>query len=238
MGLFDTVASYGANFNNDTYELHLNFGNGYANKVVHLVALDEFRMNFSLTNIKSAVRLSSRNGKGQMGYELRIPGAHSDVGGGYLSWTEKRDLTPDQQGSRYQEFIYRKGWYVASQNQGMGLHVRKINPQFHKVALGIMLDKIRAYAKINIPQSIAQVSGKDDVSTTIRNIQGILRQWAKDESHTIWDLDGNSDQNWAKWVRNTTLHLSSSYDGASDTIAYRPATEWVGNSIKRTEHDG
>lgn len=75
VGLFDTVASYGKdlNFSNDTEQLHLNFDSGYANKVVHLVALDEYRANFPLTNINSALGLSARNGKGKMGYELRIP---------------------------------------------------------------------------------------------------------------------------------------------------------------------
>lgn len=242
VGLFDTVASYGKdlNFSNDTEQLHLNFDSGYANKVVHLVALDEYRANFPLTNINSALGLSARNGKGKMGYELRIPGAHSDVGGGYLSWTEQRNLVScaQAQGVKFTQFVYSKGWYTEAQHQGRGWFARRINPQFHKVALGIMLDKIRKYAQLNISQSIAAVNGSDTVSQTIKNIQGIVRQWAQDESHTIWDLDGNPDQDWAKWVRNTALHLSINYNDSEETIAYHASGIWHGNQLKRQEHKG
>jgi hypothetical protein len=68
-----------------------------------------------------------------------------------------------------------------------------------------MLDKARHYAYLNVPEGIAQINGADAVSQTIRNIQGILRKWAKDESHTIWDLDVNSYQAWARWVRHGGL---------------------------------
>lgn len=240
VGLFDTVASYGANFYNDTGDLHLNFEAGYANKVVHLVALDEYRANFSLTNINSALRLNSRDGKGRMGYELRIPGAHSDVGGGYLSPNEQRDLGDiNNYSASHRSFIFSKGWYSPSQQIGSSVvYRRSVNVQFHKVALAIMLDKARHYARLNIPEGIVQVSGADDVSQTIRNIQGILRQWAKDESHTIWDLDGNQNQQWARWVRNTMIHYSVNQDTAEDIAAYRMTTNREKNLPKRGENNG
>ena len=240
VGLFDTVASYGTWFYNDTSDLHLNFEAGYASKVVHLVALDEYRANFSLTNINSALSLPSRNGKGKMGYELRIPGAHSDVGGGYLSSTEQRDLGDiDNYGASHRDFIFNKGWYTQSQRVGSSVVYRRaINVQFHKVALAIMLDKARLYAHLNVPEGIVQINGADAVSQTIRNIQGILRKWAKDESHTIWDLDGNSDQAWARWVRNTAIHYSVNQDTGTDMAAYRMTINREKNQPKREEHDG
>ena len=237
VGLFDTVASYGKdiNFGDDTEQLHLNFSSGYANKVVHLVALDEYRANFSLTNINSALNLNARNGKGKMGYELRIPGAHSDVGGGYLSTSEQRPLVFGD--SNYmRDFVYYKGWYTANQHIGGGRHSRTVNKQLHKVALAIMIDKTNKYAHVEIPSAIAVVDGSDAVSNTIRNIQGILRKWAQDESHTLWDLDGNPDQGWAKWVRNTTVHFSVNHD---EFVAYRMSTERDKKGLpKREEHDG
>ena len=101
-----------------------------------------------------------------------------------------------------------------------------------------MLDKTRKYAQLNISQSIAAVNGSDTVSQTIKNIQGIVRQWAQDESHTIWDLDGNPDQDWARWVRNTALHLSINYNDSEETIAYHASSIWHGNQLKRQEHKG
>lgn len=72
-GLFDTVASYGLPISHPKNPEHLNLNAvSEAKAVVHLVAKDEYRKNFSLTNIKS---------KGSK--EIFLPGAHSDIGGGY-----------------------------------------------------------------------------------------------------------------------------------------------------------
>lgn len=73
IGLFDTVSSHGVNFKNDVEKLHLR-SISEAEAVVQLSAADEYRKNFSLTNIKSA---------GAKGTEYFMPGAHSDVGGSY-----------------------------------------------------------------------------------------------------------------------------------------------------------
>lgn len=76
MGLFDTVSSYGAFFNNDVKALQLKIPNGKypkVDKVVHLVAADEYRKLFALTDITSART---------RGTEIILPGAHGDVGGG------------------------------------------------------------------------------------------------------------------------------------------------------------
>jgi hypothetical protein len=64
-------------FQNDVPELHLTFDSDpRVMKVVQLAAADEYRLNFSLTTIGSALRLNK-------GFELTLPSAHSDIGGGY-----------------------------------------------------------------------------------------------------------------------------------------------------------
>jgi len=77
IGLFDTVAAIanpwlldftGANSRNPGLDLKL--PEGCASKVVHLVARDEYRENFALNSL------------GEI--DLVLPGAHSDLGGGYL----------------------------------------------------------------------------------------------------------------------------------------------------------
>jgi hypothetical protein len=75
VGLYDTVASLGlpSDHGGNTEELHLR-AISRAKMVVQLAAADEHRKNFRLTNIKSA------GGKGRQYF---LPGAHSDVGGGY-----------------------------------------------------------------------------------------------------------------------------------------------------------
>ncbi len=71
VGLFDTVASWGMDHDNDTSQLNLD-AIVNARHVVQLAAAEEHRKNFPSTSIAS---------KGSR--EIFCPGVHSDVGGGY-----------------------------------------------------------------------------------------------------------------------------------------------------------
>lgn len=88
-GLFDTVSSFhpnfsiSPNFSNDVSELHLT-AVSLAEEAVHLVAADEHRVNFSLTNIKSC---------GNKGKEIFLPGVHSDIGGSYRDPSHETELS-------------------------------------------------------------------------------------------------------------------------------------------------
>ena len=85
IGLFDTVAAIanpwlldftGANSRN--HGLDLKLPDGCANKVVHLVARDEYRENFALNSLGDI--------------DLALPGVHSDLGGGYLPRAKEKLL--------------------------------------------------------------------------------------------------------------------------------------------------
>jgi hypothetical protein len=85
VGLYDTVSSYGINFNDDTTdeedvsEINLrSIGHPSVKHVVQFAAGHEWRKNFSLTNINSA---------GEKGLEFTLPGCHCDIGGAYESET-------------------------------------------------------------------------------------------------------------------------------------------------------
>ncbi|MFV0409255.1 MAG: T6SS phospholipase effector Tle1-like catalytic domain-containing protein [Paracoccus sp. (in: a-proteobacteria)] len=73
LGIFDTVAAIGdpADDDNDPVNVHLNTAQ-VTGQIYHLTAGDEYRRNFRL----------NRNVPGG-GSTLQLPGAHSDVGGGY-----------------------------------------------------------------------------------------------------------------------------------------------------------
>ncbi|KLT67168.1 DUF2235 domain-containing protein [Pedobacter sp. BMA] len=111
LGVFDTVSSYSKyisptpNFN-DVEELHLN-AIGRAQAVVHFIAEDEHRQNFSLTRVNT-------------GKEKSFPGVHSDVGGSYdtgkevkeeleTSWTSKFNLDP------FKKNLIDQAWYKESE---------------------------------------------------------------------------------------------------------------------------
>lgn len=77
LGIFDTVAAIGTAVNGlnphsaDTGDVNLVLRPGVADKVFHITAQHECRFNFPLNSVKPAWP------------ELALPGAHSDIGGGY-----------------------------------------------------------------------------------------------------------------------------------------------------------
>lgn len=91
IGLFDTVASVGglANLGNVrssiTPWLNLHLPRKHFVDVIHLVARDEVRANFPLCTVKPDHT------------EITLPGAHSDIGGGYLSEAEECVLVSPMQ---------------------------------------------------------------------------------------------------------------------------------------------
>ncbi|WP_455812626.1 phospholipase effector Tle1 domain-containing protein [Pseudomonas graminis] len=77
LGIFDTVAGIGTPVNGfnphsaDTGEVNIVLRPGVAENVFHITAQHECRFNFALNSVKPAWP------------ELLLPGAHSDIGGGY-----------------------------------------------------------------------------------------------------------------------------------------------------------
>lgn len=146
VGLYDTVSSFGGNFNDDEKDLMLNFAQFNSQvvkpKVFQIVALDEYRENFSITHIKSA-----RDGK--FGIEVGINGAHSDIGGGYHAQEfEEYDTEVNQQILR--NWLIEKGFYKKfeeryiyvgkdSRRQLSHYHARRtVYRGIHKIGLKMM----------------------------------------------------------------------------------------------------
>ena len=81
VGIYDTVPHHGLVQGNDDKDLGLN-NLGQAEYIVHMIAADEHRANFSLVDISSVPKVSPESGK-KGGLELSFPGVHCDVGGAY-----------------------------------------------------------------------------------------------------------------------------------------------------------
>lgn len=83
LGIFDTVAAIGlaSNDDNDPVNVHLKTAQ-VTGQIYHLVASEEYRVNFRL----------NRNWAGGGDY-LYVPGAHSDVGGGYRDPGQASELS-------------------------------------------------------------------------------------------------------------------------------------------------
>ena len=101
VGVFDTVSSRGLGLvvGNDVAALGLALG-GVPKHVVHLTAGNEYRQNFSLTDVTSSLHAG-------VGYELTLPGVHSDIGGSYAAVEdEPRQLRPQDVPE-----LLAQGWY-------------------------------------------------------------------------------------------------------------------------------
>lgn len=102
VGLFDTVAAIGtprdggdtSDADNADVNVHLN--NGSAQAICHFVAANEYRKNFASNSIRTASGALPSGG-----VEIVLPGAHSDVGGGYRAHGET--VVPVQPASGYFE---------------------------------------------------------------------------------------------------------------------------------------
>ena len=74
VGIFDTVAAVGRGTNDDNGDVNVHVSAAQANRIWHLTAKNEYRENFRLNeNLPGG------------GSTRSLPGAHSDVGGGYRS---------------------------------------------------------------------------------------------------------------------------------------------------------
>lgn len=117
VGLYDTVASYGINhkgtsvfgfsiIDDDSKQLGLNAVRN-ASFVLQLASSDEYRDNFSLTNIDSA---------GIRGLQLTLPGVHSDIGGGYVNNDPENvllyaEVNSDSECKKFREILIDEGWF-------------------------------------------------------------------------------------------------------------------------------
>ena len=106
VGVYDTVSALGVAYIDisDVPALKLDSVRE-ARAVLHLAAAEEYRRCFSLTNIQSAV-------KAGVGHEIFLPGAHSDVGGGYVDGNDEDQVIWTGEGSEsLATYLLENGWY-------------------------------------------------------------------------------------------------------------------------------
>lgn len=127
LGLYDTVSSYGADFNDDVEELSLDIGTRVSH-VVQICAGDEYRKNFSLTNIASAA---------ETGETIILPGSHSDIGGGYSHLkTEHIKKNFSMNGCKKERQLWEEGWYLEGETE------RTISNLYSVISFLLMKERI------------------------------------------------------------------------------------------------
>lgn len=210
-GLFDTVSSHGVSFENDVRALELD-AVVHAKKTLHLVAADEYRKNFSLTDIKST---------GAKGEEYFLPGAHSDVGGSYHDDTAEHfyltsgspaDVKADRNN------LISEGWYKDSEiiyeeypdESGHFTHARTkanragVRNAYCQIPLKIM-------AKSAKEQGLAiKATLETDANQSISKFPELQQLDVNIDSYKVRNLASyRLDDPLLKIIRNTHLHMSS-----------------------------
>lgn len=103
VGIFDTVSSIGVNHTDDVESngQDLDFGQCFATgKIIHILAGHEFRQKFNVTSIKKSVLDGN-------GFELVMPGCHTDIGDGLGTETRYNSKEKD----------VNKQWEVTARNE-------------------------------------------------------------------------------------------------------------------------
>lgn len=217
LGIFDTVSSYSKYFTalpnfDDVEELSLN-DIGRASNVVHYVAENEHRENFSLTNTHT-------------GIQKTFPGVHSDIGGSYYdgievieeietSWTSRDRLNP------LIENLISNGWYKRNELEITGGRLywalkgtRNIKKTYSYIPLhfmgessiskGVVFNKNRLESFYDMSENALLVR----VKAILRNyVFGSGRQYLLNDSLTA------SERNDLFELRNKYLHWSARREG-------------------------
>jgi hypothetical protein len=256
VGLFDTVSSEGVYYGNDVRDLGLRFADDVAKRVFHLVALDEFREKFSDTTIASACGAKSTvNGtRVGMGFELGLPGAHSDVGGGYTSdlgkpVKEVRILPPTQTINKGhgqtmttpgpQAFVYAQGWYQATDCQNRDwpwLHQRDVTGDYYKVALSLMVDMAEKHTTAQYAAKVEVVAQEPKIAAMQSTLRALLQTDAfvpGKPARLDWTLNKELGEEAAKAFRHNYLHLSLNIDKTGMGPRYKD-----NNSLERDHEPG
>ncbi|REC50005.1 phospholipase effector Tle1 domain-containing protein [Chryseobacterium pennipullorum] len=233
IGLFDTVASYGILHLNDVIELQLKL-KGRAKKIVQLTAADEYRNNFKLTNIDSSV-------KAGVGYQLTMPGVHSDIGGGYGEISDEKRylgeymLYGDNESAAKKELekikkrYIEEGWYQPEQF----MITKELKTNFSKLdtlsyshlytLYGVRngLSNSYQYIPFAIMKTFCEKYGKMVFKKTTDNIYTVSKE-LQPVKHELYDYAITNDginsltvtlpKVQLMWVRNKYLHRSNKDD--------------------------
>ena len=235
VGLFDTVSSE-AGSSSDVNSLQLDsLKHKKVKSVLHLVAADEHRGNFSYTNINSA---------GKKGTQIYLPGVHSDIGGGYRADMNgnpvEEELVLDESYhlgdlKKDRAYLLEEGWFKEDQVfivsppdaqvyprggfrpvHTLKSHRSGIDNSYTKIPLNIMVDFFRK--KTEIPLD-SKFEDDEKIPEHLTKAYEALKEYvkekgSKDSEIEDWKNDKVKDKDkvWLKKIRNKYLHFSSHYN--------------------------
>lgn len=199
--------------------LHLN-SIGRARRVVQLRAADEYRVNFSITDISSA---------GGRGTELVIPGSHADVGGGYPEGGEEVVVARPfdlKKVNQLKDFYADKGWFTKEEmSSGSWFEVRAIREKILKgysyIPLYMLAEK--GNESRNTMFKIKKIkNGYPLTSSLLMKIYNNLNDYADNLYYGNKEYSAFIECSDLRNLRHDYLHWSSNINGLMDCIVDVP----------------
>jgi len=241
VGLYETVASYGMVHYNDTGDLNLdaiktpdkddpNRSIYNTRHVFQLVAQDEHRENFVITNIDSA-----------NGVEKFIPGVHSDIGGSYTdnakevdsegndliikepsawSWND-RENAEAMRTQLINESWYRPNELLIDDDDNLRVHRTVVSKKYSFIPLHIMAEYamkkklLFEFSKIGNKYDLSEtasvvLSGGINYSTDLQSIKNRLDKHVYEEQEPM-SLVNSDDEKMLRLIRTNYIHTSAHY---------------------------
>ncbi len=199
-------------FNNDVKTLKLD-SIRRANRVVQLEASEEYRSNFSLTTIDSA------GGKGQ---RICLPGAHSDVGGGYRSGPEAQVVYRGHQRDRHidRDWLLAQGWYrpeelrlpTSRNTLSHVIHAERelVKTSYSKIPLELMAEFIQDEGVSMNEQKFPELVDLSEESDELQELQGRIQAYVASGNESRPEHWQGRDP-LLRIIRHQYLHLSAHY---------------------------
>ena len=214
-GLYDTVASHGIFYFNDTSDLNLN-AISRVKKVIQLAAAEEHRKKFSLTLIESA---------GKKGQQYYLPGVHSDIGGGYRESASEDSMgiyrtMSEKSAEKEKARLIESGWY--DKNEIKTVHFPAIDSsELDEYVIEVSRKKIsNHYSRIplHIMARFGQESGvcltdeldsDEKIPSNLQNVQQKIDNYISKVGGNSKVEDWLHSESWLRILRHDYLHFSA-----------------------------
>ena len=209
LGVYDTVSSYGAKFDDDVDELSLKIDSKNVENVYQICAGDEYRKNFALTNILSA------GGKEKY---IIIPGAHSDVGGGYAHNIKEglktfikisNSLVGISSGHKGKKMLLDEGWFKPGESE------RTISNLYSVIPFNLMKDKIVGRDDVFEPNKLKNY----DLPSKKVKIDEVEHEYSQDLCDFYNKLKSGDYDSYYRMEENTIKSLSKEEHDLSSYIS-------------------
>lgn len=238
LGLYDTVSSYGAKFDDDVDELSLKIS-GNVDNVYQICAGDEYRKNFALTNILSA---------GQKGGYIIIPGAHSDVGGGYAHNIKEglktfigfsNSIAGISSGRKGKKMLIDEGWFNPGESE------RTISNLYSVIPFLLMKDNVADCNTVFIQDKL------DDYrlpSSGSLEIDGFEHKYSQDlcdfynklksgDYDSYYTMDGNTIKSLSKDEHDLSSSVSKEEKSKELEEVRQKKSNYDEDLLKKVRHD-